>query len=505
MDLGVLIDGLAVPRGGASPVGVRIVDLTEDSRTVLPGSMFVAREGGSADGRRFIANAIRDGAAAILTDAHGAADHTHAAVPVLVAEDLPATVAWLAERFFGEPSKRLRLVGVTGTNGKSTVAHLTHGLLNSGGIRAGLIGTIEIDDGREVARSEMTTLPAIELSRTLATMVEHGCRAAVMEVSSHALDQRRVRALAFDAAIFTMLGSDHLDYHGTLDAYAGAKARLFQMLAPEALAIVNAEDPACGRMLRDCRARVLRCGVRTGEATVHIENESPEGMTMRVRAPFGACELSAPLLGSHNAMNALQAVCAAVEVGLEPDAIAGAAGSWRPPPGRLERVSPPDGTSGPVVFVDYAHTADALERTLSAVRAVAGDRPIAVVFGCGGDRDAGKRPVMGATAARLADRVVLTSDNPRREEPGSIISMVLEGIPSDRRDSVAVHADRARAIESAILQAADNEIVVIAGKGHEREQIVPDGAGGVVRRPFDDVAEARCAIARRGSERPVQA
>jgi UDP-N-acetylmuramoyl-L-alanyl-D-glutamate--2,6-diaminopimelate ligase len=491
MDLSALVAGLDVRVVGG---GAEVSDLTEDSRTVLPGSLFVARRGLRSDGRSFIAQAVRDGASAVLTDEPSAGDVPRG-VPAVIAGDVALATAQLAERFFGSPSSGLTLIGVTGTNGKTTVAHLVHGLLNASGVRCGLIGTVAIDDGRETAESEMTTLPAIELSRTLATMAEHGCRAAVMEVSSHALDQRRADALSFDVAVFTALGRDHLDYHGTVERYAAAKARLFGLLGAEGLAIVNADDPAHREMLRGCRARVLRCSRVSGDASVAAEPRGVSGMSLSMRGPFGAIAAELAMLGGHNAMNALQAVCAAHAAGAASESIARAIRTPTPPPGRLERV-PVDGADV-TVLVDYAHTPDALEHTLSAVRSAMASGRLHVVFGCGGERDAGKRPLMGEAAARLADAVVLTSDNPRREKPGEIIAQVIEGVPAGARPRVTVHAERERAIEAAVLAAEPGDVIILAGKGHERTQTLPDGRGGVRVRAFDDREHARAALRRR--------
>ncbi|MEM9167374.1 MAG: UDP-N-acetylmuramoyl-L-alanyl-D-glutamate--2,6-diaminopimelate ligase [Planctomycetota bacterium] len=503
MDLSALAAGLDLAielPDGAGAGSVRISDLTEDSRTVLPGSLFVARAGLLHDGRSYIAAACRDGAAAVLTDRDGADAALRVGVPALVSVDVPLATAQIAERFFGDPSAKLRVAGVTGTNGKSTVAHLAHGLLNAGGIRAGLIGTITIDDGREVAASGMTTLPAIELSRTLATMVEQGCEAAVLEVSSHALAQLRAAGLRFDVGVFTSLASDHLDFHGTQEAYAASKARLFTMLGADGQAIVNADDSAWTRMLSECVASSLRCSLAPGsDAYVAFEPLGIEAISVALRGPFGSFDAVLPAAGAHNAMNLLQAVCVAHALGVPSDRLAGACAHPTLPPGRLERVVVDglDAPDQPIVFVDFAHTDDALERTLRGLRDAAGDRRLSVVFGCGGDRDQGKRPRMGAVAAAMADRVVLTSDNPRREKPGSIISMIVEGIGDADRDRVDIHADRSKAIESAILSAETGEVVLIAGKGHEREQVLPDGRGGVRTRPFDDAAEARRALSLR--------
>ncbi len=491
MDLHQLVEGLPIERVHA-PAGVRVGDLTEDSRTVLPGSLFIARPGLTSDGRAYIRQAIAEGATAILTDPATARALDAPGVALLAEDDLPLATALIAERFFGNPSRTLRLAGVTGTNGKTTVVHLAHGILNAASHRCGLIGTVTIDDGREIADADMTTLPAIELSRTLASMVEHGCTCAVMEVSSHALDQRRADALAFDAGVFTTLGSDHLDYHGTLDNYAAAKARLFELLPADALAIVNAEHPAHERMLRDCRARVLRCSASAGDATATITDRSIGAIHVHMRGPFGALESSLPMAGDHNAMNLLQAVCLAHALGATPDELREAVAKATPPPGRLERVSATD--SDITVFVDFAHTPDAIESVLGALRRHT-DGALWVVFGCGGDRDTTKRPVMGAIAARLADRVVLTSDNPRSERPSAIISEIIAGMPARAREAVIVHAERERAIEHAIADASPGDVVVIAGKGHERTQVSADGV-----RAFDDRLHARRALALRASE-----
>lgn len=494
MDLHELIDGLPI-EAVAAPAGVRVGDLTEDSRTVLPGSMFIARPGLSSDGRRYINQAIDDGAVAILTDPETARSLVAAGVAVLASDDLPLACALLAERFFGNPSAGLRLAGVTGTNGKTTVAHMVHGLLNAAGHRCGLIGTVTIDDGREVAHAEMTTLPAIELSRTLASMVEHGCTCAVMEVSSHALDQRRAAGLSFDAGVFTTLGSDHLDYHGTLESYAAAKARLFELLPESAVAIVNADDPAHERMLERCRSGVVRCSKSAGDATVRITERSIDGITVAIEGPFGSLAADVPMTGDHNAMNLLQAACVAHALGASGQELRASIGSATPPPGRLEPVRVAD-ESDISVFVDFAHTPDALQSTLSAlresIRVSARRGRLCVVFGCGGDRDTTKRPVMGDIAARLADRVVLTSDNPRSERPSEIISQIIAGMPPAGREAVLVHAERERAIEAAIVDAQPGDVVVIAGKGHERRQISAEGV-----RAFDDRQQAADALRRR--------
>jgi len=517
MELQRLIEGLGI-RHAAGPRDVRVCDVTDDSRTVVPGSLFVARSGYRVDGRGFIAEAVRAGAVAVLSEAPvDSAEGGHAAI--LTAEDVPLAMARLGERFYGGPSSQLVLVGVTGTNGKTTCAHMIHQLLNGVGVRAGLIGTVLVDDGAEVAPAAMTTPPAFEISRSLALMVESGCRAAVVEASSHALVQRRVAGVAFDAAVFTNLSGDHLDYHGSMEAYADAKAMLFEMLGEDAVAIVNADDAASGRMLRGCPARVVRCSAdasREGaaEARAELLTVSLDEMRLRLSLPErSAFDAGVRMTGAHNACNALLATAAAlaafdrVRPGSRPAEaeIAEQLARLRPPPGRLE---PVHGEEDDVrVFVDFAHTDDALEKALTAVGDAMGrdgraaGAQLWVVFGCGGNKDRTKRPRMGAVAARLARRLVVTSDNPRTENPNAIIGEILAGLTPEQRQAAAVHADRRTAIRHAISNAAPRDVIVIAGKGHEREQEVAAGSGGTRRIRFDDREEARGALIERRARR----
>ncbi|MAY73215.1 MAG: UDP-N-acetylmuramoyl-L-alanyl-D-glutamate--2,6-diaminopimelate ligase [Phycisphaerae bacterium] len=505
MRLSDLIAGEPLRLAAGDGDRVRVCDLTEHSRTVVPGSLFIARPGTKTDGRSFIADAIEAGAVAVLTDAQTSPDVK--GVATLVADDVPLASARIAERFFGNPSKRLALIGITGTNGKTTVAHLAHHVLNKIGVRCGLIGTVEIDDGSGIAPAEMTTPPAIELSRSLANMVEAGCDAAVMEVSSHALDQRRAAALAFDVGVITNLSRDHLDYHETMDAYASAKRRLFELVAARedspGLAIVNADDPdAVAIAAAAARGRVSPC-TASGEAyggwSVRIGASSHSRTTLKLRGPGIAIDQSVAFLGLHNAMNICQACAASVEVARlcsnsradtrdDADlagAVARALSLADPPRGRLEPVHGPGDDIR--VYIDFAHTDDALSRTLAAVRSVT-DRAAAlwVVFGAGGEKDKGKRPRMGRATSIYADRVIVTSDNPRREDPSAIIADVLTGVSATLRTKVAVHADRERAIREAIFAAAPGDVLVIAGKGHETEQVLPASDGTVIRRHFDD-------------------
>ena len=512
--------GVDVVRG--DPPSVRICDLTEDSRTVMPGSLFVARRGHMADGHAFIADAIGAGAAAVLTDRGASLEGVRAGAAVLVCDDVALATAGLAERFYGVPSRSLLVAAVTGTNGKTTVAHLVHRILNRCGVRCGLIGTVEIDDGAERAVSSVTTPGAIELSRTLSVMVETGCRAAVLEASSHGLDQKRVDGLALDAAVFTNLSGDHLDYHGTMEAYAAAKRRLFELADASlksagegGVSIVNADDP-WGRSMAGATAVWCTAGggPSSTEPNWSVETVSAtlDGTRLRVRGPGAVFEATIGLIGAHNAMNALQAAACCdgllrrsgvVDAGVRAGLLSSAMDGVGPPPGRLEPVH--GGGDRVRVLVDYAHTDDALARTLAAVRGLTpSSARVWVVFGAGGERDKSKRPRMGA-AACAADRIVVTSDNPRTEAPETIIGEILAGIDDAvRRDGrVSVHADRREAIERAVQDARDGDAIVIAGKGHETEQVLPDGFGGVVSRPFDDRAEARRALGlRRGAGEP---
>lgn len=484
-----LVRGIARESRGLAEI--RPTDITDDSRSVTPGAIFLARRGVRSDGNRFLAHAIDAGASVLVTDDPAAYAHAAPHPAVLVA-DAAHDGARIAERFFGDPSRTLRLLAVTGTNGKTTVATLTRQLLEASGVRCGLIGTIEIDGAGERSRSRLTTPGAIELSRTLARMVDEGCLACAMEASSHALHQGRLAGVRIATAIFTNLSGDHLDYHGTLDRYADAKAILFERLDPDATAIFNTQDPAWRRMSRDCSAIILRCGDRE-PSRVDILRSTLGGMTLRLTGPFGVLTTRVPFVGAHNAMNLLQAALAASTLGLDAHDLAQAMPRLASPRGRLERVPGP--SNAPTVLVDFAHTDDALANALSAVRGSMEGGRLIVVFGCGGDRDRTKRPRMGAVAERFADLAIITSDNPRTEDPDAILAEVASGLV--HRERAVLEVDRARAIERAIGEAKPGDVVVIAGKGHETEQILPDGHGGTYTVHFDDVEVAERALAAR--------
>lgn len=502
MTLGELIRQFGLCARGRVDSAAEVAGLTEDSRLVRPGWVFLARPGLRADGRRFVADAVAAGALAVLTDREPEAAPDGAAI--LLGPDPATTGARIAERLAGSPSLALRLVGVTGTNGKTTVATLVYQAAGLAGIPCGLIGTVEIDDGSGPRPSNFTTPPAERLSATLAAMRRNGRAAAAMEVSSHALHQGRAAGLRFAAAAFTNLTGDHLDYHGDMESYAAAKALLFERLAPDALAVLNADDAWSARMAASCPARVLWCSLGTPRAgppaaVAGIRDAGPSGMTIEFGGPWGSFRARTPLLGHHNAMNLLQVVALCTgALAIPAQALVEILPELRAPTGRLEPVH--DRCDDVSVLVDFAHTDDALANALRAARlATPPGARLWAVFGCGGDKDRTKRPRMGAAAAALADRVVVTSDNPRTEDPERIIDEVLAGLPADA-GRVLREADRRLAIFGAIKEAGRGDVVLIAGKGHEREQILPDGRGGTRTIPFDDHAVAREALdARRGA------
>lgn len=517
MDLGELISAAEARCVRGTAAGVRVCDVTEDSRTAVPGSLFVARRGLTHDGRAHAAAAVECGAVAVLTDdpeidlGEMAGRGVGPKPCVIVPEDVSLAAAKIAERFYGDPSSKLTLVAITGTNGKTTVAHLVHQILNHAGVRCGLVGTVEVDDGREVAPAMMTTPPATELSRALASMVDSGCGACAIEASSHALDQRRVAGLGVDVAVFTNLTGDHQDYHKTMDAYAGAKRRLFAMLPEGGVGVFNADDAGGAGMADAAHAgvEVRWCTGRpdTGNAPVwrvRTTGATLDGLGLEIGGPEYAVSGRTRLIGAHNAMNALEAVAAADAVlgraGMDASErereIAAALPTLQAPRGRLEWVAP--GETGPHVFIDFAHTDDALRAALESAREIVPEGgELWALFGCGGLKDELKRPRMGAVAAELADRVVVTSDNPRTERPGDIIDAILGGMPAEARAAALVHADRRAAIRAAIGGAGERDVIVLAGKGHEREQEIPDGMGGVARVTFDEVGEARAALRER--------
>ncbi len=486
-----LVDGVSV-LSGSDPT-VRAV--TDDSRKVGAGTLFIARAGSVADGREYISDAIAKGAVAICADSAALTGEVgKTGVSVVRATDASRAVVSLAHAFHGFPARALRMIGVTGTNGKTTTAFLIQHLVRESRKRCGLLGTVISDDGCERLASQLTTPGATDLAEILGRMVRNGCEAAVMEVSSHALDQNRVDGIDFSVGVFTNLTGDHLDYHRTMEAYALAKAQLFRRLRTGACAVVNMDDIAHTEMVKDCAAKVLRCSTKDSHAECFVEVLKVQlGSThIRFRGPWGEFDVDFPCVGRHNAMNALQAAAAAWGVGVDALAIADGLRTASAPPGRLEPVTE---SSAPfAVLVDYAHTDDALANVLTALRPVVTEGKIILVFGCGGDRDRTKRPRMAATAAAHADHIVVTSDNPRTEDPEAILDEILAGIPANCAVPVEREVDRSRAIHRAISLASPGDLVLIAGKGHEDYQII-----GTEKRSFDDRIEARAALSKLGA------
>ena len=477
-----------------------ISGVTDDSRAVRPGHCFAAIRGGSFDGHDYVGQAVKAGATALIVER--AVDVPEEVACVEVA-DSRAAIARLAAAFHemrrGQRFGNLGHIGVTGTNGKTTTCELLRSVLAAAGRRPAMLGTVRNDLlGRQQAAS-MTTPGPVDLARLLLQAAEAGADWAVMETSSHALDQRRCDGLTFAAGVFTNLSGDHLDYHGTCERYLAAKKRLFDLLPPDAVAVVNADDPASETLVRDCPARVLRYG-RSGpepvDVAVTIEAQTVRGSTFRFTGGAGVFIARSALLGEHNAMNAAAAVTTAWALGIGVEAIREGLAAVDGVRGRLQPVSVPGAKFA--VLVDYAHTDDALRHALRAVRGVTPGRVICV-FGCGGDKDRSKRPRMGAAVGELADLAVVTSDNPRTEDPHRIIEEVLSGFgPSDCLR--IVDADRRSAIKIAISEAGEHDAVLIAGKGHEDYQIV-----GRQRRHFDDVEVAEACLAARFAECEVSA
>ncbi|HLL88575.1 MAG TPA: UDP-N-acetylmuramoyl-L-alanyl-D-glutamate--2,6-diaminopimelate ligase [Tepidisphaeraceae bacterium] len=467
-------------------VGVPNVEITgvcEDSRVVRPGELFVARPGTKTDGGQFVRDAAARGAAAVVTQAPVA----DCPVPQVVVKDAAIAAALLAHGFHRHPTSSLRVLGVTGTNGKTTTTYIVRHLLAKAAVRCGLIGTVEIDDGRTRRESTMTTPGSVELAGLFASMRDKGCRAAVMETSSHSLDQNRVAGVRYAGAGFTNLTGDHLDYHKTMDAYAAAKAKLFTMLPDEAVAVINGDDKWSDRMIGGCAARVIRYGFgKNADYRARDVSVTAEGTTFVLHTPDGKAEVRSPLVGKHNIENILTAAALVGEVfGLTVGQLAAGLKEAVGAPGRLQAVRAGQPFA---VLVDYAHTDDALENVLTALRPLCKGR-LRVLFGCGGDRDRTKRPRMAKAAEKLADVVYVTSDNPRTEDPGAIIREICGGFTAGGARSAVVEPDRHAAIRRILADAAPGDVVLLAGKGHENYQII-----GAEKRHFDDVEEAQRAL-----------
>lgn len=462
---------------------VEICGIAVDSKRVQPGWLFVAVRGERYDGHDYLDEAMERGAVAAVVER----EPILRPLPTIIVRDTRAVVAELAARWHGSPGRRLVCVGVTGTNGKTTTTYLTDRILQAAGYRAGLIGTISYRIGDRSIPATNTTPGALDLQAMLAEMVQLGLGHCVMEVSSHALEQHRVHGIPFRVAVFTNLSQDHLDYHRTMDRYFAAKAKLFEALTPQAYAVINLDDPWGRRLLRRTRAQVITFGFHD-EAMLRPRQQelTLAGSRFRVQTPAGELAIRSPLLGRPNLMNSLAAIGVGLALGVRPDAIQQGIAALPLVPGRLEPINGlrHEG-SGPTVIVDYAHTEEALRQALTVLRELCHER-ITVVFGCGGNRDQGKRPKMGRVASELADEVVITTDNPRGEDPAAIAQAVVAGVRPGCREA-RILLDRRQAIEAAIQSAqAKGGVVLLAGKGHETCQIMKE-----TMLPFDDREEAR--------------
>jgi UDP-N-acetylmuramoyl-L-alanyl-D-glutamate--2,6-diaminopimelate ligase len=458
----------------SGPLDIEISSLTASSREAGPGVLFAAIRGTSTDGHRFIGDALAAGAAAILAESAPPVD-LDPQVAWLHVPDSRVALSTLASVMSGHPWRDLAMAGITGTNGKTTTAFLVHHIMKTAWHRAGLLGTIFVDDGESRETAKHTTPGSIELSALLDRIRNHGCRGVAMEVSSHGIHQKRVSAIGFDACVFTNLTQDHLDYHGTLDAYYQAKADWFFALAADPhgkkpVAIVNTDD-SHGLALATALAGkmpVIRFGFN-----VHCDfrannfRQNPRGMEFELAAKGKTYLVRAPLIGRFNVYNLVAAIAAASACGIRPREAVAAIAAAPQVPGRMENVG---NAGGATVFVDYAHTPDALENACRTLKEL-DPRRLITVFGCGGDRDKGKRPLMAAAAARHSDACVITSDNPRSEDPLAIIREIESGMAGKGHLSMP---DRAEAISHAVRNALSGDIILIAGKGHEATQQFAD-------------------------------
>ncbi|MGH2835435.1 MAG: UDP-N-acetylmuramoyl-L-alanyl-D-glutamate--2,6-diaminopimelate ligase [Solirubrobacteraceae bacterium] len=470
MDLDVLFPGAAA---------VDIAGLAYDNRVVGPRDLFFCVRGFTRDGHDFAADVVQRGAAALIVDHLLDVD-----IPQVVVEDVRRAMGPAAATFYGKPTESLDLVGVTGTNGKTTTAYLVRALLEADGRRTGLLGTVKSVIGGGVLPVQRTTPEAIDLQRTFRAMLDAGDVACVMEVSSHALELGRVDASNFAVGVFTNLTQDHLDFHPTMEDYFQAKRRLFTEVGART-AVLNLDDPHGMRLAFDPEiSSPISFSLDHPGATYRADDVRTglSGSRFTLHSPDGVAELRSPLRGRFNVSNVIAAFAAARALGVPFDTAVPAVEQAGQVPGRFETVEEGQRFA---VLVDYAHTPDSLENVLSAARDLAQGQ-LHVVFGCGGDRDRKKRPLMGEIAARIADRVFVTSDNPRSEDPDAIIAEVLTGI--DR--PVERNADRRAAIYAAVAGAQDGDVIVIAGKGHEQGQEFTGGE----KIPFDDVSVAREAL-----------
>jgi UDP-N-acetylmuramoyl-L-alanyl-D-glutamate--2,6-diaminopimelate ligase len=469
------------------PLDREVAGLTYDSRRVTPGMVFVAISGQNVDGHDFITSAIDRGATGIICERNG---FPSARATKIKVTDAREALARAAAAYYQHPSTKLKVLGVTGTNGKTTVAFMVKEILEAAGMNTGLIGTVRYEIGDRVIPAHRTTPEALDIQQMMAQMVRADCQACVMEVSSHALEQKRVCGVEFDVAIFTNLTQDHLDFHGSMERYFAAKQKLFSGLrggGKQGVAVINMDDEYGRRLCRESDLAVsLTYGINWSAALraarVQLERHETRFVVEGLDQAVSCC---LPVIGRHNVYNALAAMGAGQALKVDPAAMQKALGALPQVPGRLESVEAgqPFG-----VFVDYAHTEDALRNVLTTLREVTSGR-VLLAFGCGGNRDMGKRPKMGKVAGEFADVIIITSDNPRKESPATIAQQIEEGYREVRQHDYRIELDRQRAIDEIIQEARAGDTVLIAGKGHETYQEFEDT---VV--PFDDRVHARQAL-----------
>ena len=470
-------------------LGVKRQRMTVDSRSVSAGDVFIAIPGSKVDGRDFVAAALAQGAAAVLREiSSGIAKN--ADTRVIDVENLSAHLGDIADAFYGHPSSSLRVIGITGTNGKTSIANWLSQALVALNIPCAAIGTLGVSLGAKTWPTNNTTPDAAHLQTILRDLRDAGAAAVAMEVSSHALQLHRVTGTRFDAVVFTNLTQDHLDFHGTMQAYGAAKAKLFTD-HPAAHRILNADDEFGAQLIAKKLPNTLSYGLDQGDVRGNVESMSASGMRLSISSAGKSVCVDTRLIGRFNAYNLLAVAATLLASGVALESVASCLSSLSAAPGRMQRVNTESDAVEPCVYVDYAHTPDALAKALETVRETR-PRAITVVFGCGGDRDRSKRPLMGKVAADRADRIYITSDNPRSEQPAAIINDIVAGISMDQRHALNPIVLRRDAIQQAIKTANATDAILIAGKGHETYQEING-----IRDPFSDVEEALLALAAR--------
>ncbi|MFH0763772.1 MAG: UDP-N-acetylmuramoyl-L-alanyl-D-glutamate--2,6-diaminopimelate ligase [Candidatus Omnitrophota bacterium] len=485
MKLDAILDGIDF-RADGDISNIEVSGLACDSRAVQAGDMFVAFRGYAEDGYSYISDAAAKGARVILAEKDFEAGRS---ITKIIVKETRTALPAIAANFYGHPERSLKIIGVTGTNGKTTVTYIIENILKAKGSGAGVIGTINYRLKEKVTPAKNTTPGPIELESIFRDMVQDGLEYAVMEVSSHSLDQHRVDGVSFDAAIFTNITNEHLDYHKTPGEYLKAKTKIFERLKEDGFAILNKDDMKIASLRASIKRKIISYGIKEDALIMARDIRlTLDGTGFVITTPEGPIEINTKLIGMHNVSNILAAVAAAFILNIDLDVIKNGVETTKSVPGRLE---PLDAGQPYKIFVDYAHTEDALNKILSLLKGIAGNK-IITVFGCGGNRDKTKRPLMGKAACRFSDHVIITSDNPRFEDPLEIISEIERGVKWSF-SNYGIIPDRRDAIAKALATASKGDIVVIAGKGHENYQIIGDKV-----MPFNDREAALDILRKKG-------